>query len=255
MEHMSPHELRELYKKSGNNPFDRFKRAAIVQALANKGQATRSDLANVQADFGSNSQVFRQLTDKVKTYDPTAAFAHITDSNERFGRLSEYLRSPQFDKSKLTATAINEELVEAMNANNVLSKKDIADMARDPAKRSALARHYKKLASSYTDNTNEGHRRVHLANFMLTGRIENDAFAKNIAENLDKDTASGLDWNKLNPAQRTQFVDNIRKNKISEVLHSISDNQSAKDFAQALRTFGSPDVKDYMDSHNSLRNF
>jgi hypothetical protein len=125
----STSDLRNL-ARTGN----RFERAAAIQELANRGQATAAQLNNVRHAFGETSQVFNQLAAKIKAYDPVAAFSTQLDANGNVTafdeeRAVEHMRSNQFDAKKLSADALgNANFMRLAARNGAISTKDLEEL-------------------------------------------------------------------------------------------------------------------------------
>ena len=93
--------------KSGN----KHQKAAAIQELIGRGsydmsdQTNRTAYQNMRDDFGTDSQTFNAINNKLKASDPVSAFAHIKNDKERQDRIKEYTNSNQFDASKLGSSA------------------------------------------------------------------------------------------------------------------------------------------------------
>jgi hypothetical protein len=229
-ENMATYELRNLAKNGS-----RHEKAAAIQELANRGQATQKDLDEMRGTFGETSQVFRQLATKVKSYDPVAAFAHITDDAERMTRTQEFINSSQFDVKKIGANSLqNADFTDMLFANNAISAKDVMELSKNPDKAAAIKSSLAKLvvdrdvnSSDDKDMASKINRQVHLANFAATGEVANADFAEHIFKTMDKDMAS-----KMTSATVTAHADtianNINSGQYKNIIQNMKDNAARK---------------------------
>ena len=234
MEHMLTGDLQNM-KKTGN----KFEQAAAIQELASKNQAKREDLDQIRAAFGDkngkggeNSQTFKALVDKVKTYDPTAAFSHITNEDERTEPKKDFMNSSQFDVKKLNANSLgDDELMEIMFAENAISTKDIMDISKgSPGKKTAMNGVLKNLAAKNIAMT-ENNKKIHAANFAQTGEIANDDFAEDIFSNANADTIANIKDDTA--AKYAYFLARFGKNNYKKTLEGIKSDTARRAINEA----------------------
>lgn len=259
MENMSPGDLEDIANKTGN----RFEKAAAIQELANRGQATEAHLKEMGTVFGTTSQVFTQLTSKVKTYNPTAAFSHIANAAERQARIAEFVNSNQFDYKKLGAGAFHDpsnpamgrEFLEIAIREGAVNAKNLVELRkRGDVYNNAITRHIDSIVTSgrYNNSAMESHQNMHMAYFSQTGDIQNASFADHITKNMDEETASRITEHTINTYQ-PQIEANISQGKISPIAHGIKNTNAAKRFIKNLK--GSTRFGSYINGTPNLRNF
>lgn len=248
---MAENELRRI-RTDGNAD----EQAAATRALAEKSTATQADLDNVRQAFGETSQVFRQLANKVKAYDPVAAFAHLAEP-QRQANTIDYMNSNQFDSKKLNTHSLgNAEFMELAMGNGSLSVKDINELRKDASKKAVMEKSVGSIVKAGHRNSpaSEADRNMHMAHFALTGQIHDDNFSEHIAKNLDDETAKYMQWSSLTSAQQSAIANNIRKSQIRSIAYGIKNDPSAKDFVNYLKTTAGPH-QTYVQGHRDLQNF
>jgi len=248
---MAENELRRI-RTDGNAD----EQAAAARGLAEKGSATQGDLDNVRQAFGETSQVFRQLANKVKTYDPVAAFAHLAEP-QRQANMIDHMNSNQFDSKKINTHSLgNAEFMELAMGSGALSVKDINELRKNASKKAAMEKSVGSIVKAGHRNSpaSEADRNMHMAHFALTGQIRDDNFSEHIAKNLDDETAKYMQWSSLTSAQQSAIANNIRKSQIRSIAYGIKNDSSAKDFTNYLKTTAGPH-QTYVQGHRDLQNF
>ena len=205
-----------------------FERGAAIQELANRGKATASQLDNIRNVFGETSQVFRQLQNKVKTYDPVSAFHHLS-SGHRENAIRDFVNSNQFDIKKVGSSSLgNQEFMEILFETDNITTKEIADLSKDAIKRTAINASINNLVSVRNDNSVKADREIHMAHFNQTGDIANGAFVggvNGIFKNMDKDSASRMTITTVNN-YNNEIAENINSGQYKDIIRNMKNNNA-----------------------------
>ncbi len=210
--------------ESGN----KYERAAAINELANRGQATSDQLDNVRKAFGETSQVFQQLVGKVKRYDPVAAFQHISDTNKRMEELNTFAQSGQFDVNKINSHSLgNEEFMEILLENNKLGMKDFTNLISDPAKNAALQNSIDQLANHRTDITDDVDKNIQKMYFAQNGRFHdkiksNANWRAEIGRSINGDTAQRINFSGMSASD------------INDIITAIGENANPGQYKEAI---------------------
>jgi len=240
--------------------------AAATRALAEKSTATEADLDAVREAFGETSQVFRQLVNKVKTYDPAAAFAHITDNTARETAKRNFITSNQFDHKKLNAHSIGDEQTMrlALETRSIdskgieeLRKKDSA--AVQSVMRAVATRRDPATGNyAYTNMGDEVHREIQMAHLGQTGQFSaavagTQATRQRLYKDADENILKRMDATHLAPAYINDFEQSVSSSKLSKILPSIQDDKVVgPQLAKHLRKKGGKHAQ-YMKQNPNLR--
>lgn len=224
---MAGGDLRTLADDTSKNQFER---AAAVKELANRSQATGTDMDNMRNAFGETSQVFKQLVQKVKTYDPMAAFKHLGNaplgpnrSSAKAEAMADFVKSNQFDVKKINTVSLgNQEFMQQVFDANAITTKDISELNKSAGKKTALDSSLLALTASNTTATDPKHKNIHMAHFAQTGEIANLAFADHIFQNMDKDTARKMKDTTVN-AHLDAIARNINIGRYKEIIQNMTD--------------------------------
>lgn len=109
MPNMGVNALRELSRGG-----DRYESAAAIQELMNQNAFDMNNgddaaaYQRMQQEFGTTSQVFSQINNKLKAFDPVSAFAHIVSATERQARTIEFMNSNKFKAENLGARSLGD---------------------------------------------------------------------------------------------------------------------------------------------------
>ncbi len=246
MENMSTTELGNIAEK-GN----RFERAAAIQELANKGQATEKQLQKMGTVFGTTSQVFTQLANKIKTYDPVAAFNHLSNVvqpgkviSDREQALTDFVNSNQFDAKKINYHSLgNDAFMRIAFKNQAISNKDLEEARKKgSAYQAAITTSLGNIAGNtefnlgnpgLTEEQKTIARNVHMANFAQTGVLHssiagNFGARQEIFSRLDKETAKRMkaktvtDW-------KNDIAENINAGQYKDIIRNMEDNSVRRD--------------------------
>jgi hypothetical protein len=136
MTNLAPDQLNQI-SQSGN----KHAQAAALQELANRNILDMNNPASAAAyqrmrdEFGTTSQVFNQINNKLKAFDPVSAFAHIDPTNansqERNDRMTEYINSNQFDAKKLNANSLgNENFMNLAFREGAINNDDLEELRK-----------------------------------------------------------------------------------------------------------------------------
>jgi len=245
MENKTPDELRQLASSK-----DKFVRAAALKELANKNALDASGVDKIayeqmRKEFGTDSQVFNQINNKLKAYDPETAFSHLkSDPANWESAIKAYLNSNQSDPKKWSKNVFaNEKILElafserAINMDTLLEAKNKGQAYKDNIKDSL-----DKLATSgkFNLNTDEVHKNIQKAYTAVWGKIADDSFTENIFKTGNKDTLKELDFGSLTTSQRNSFTENINSGKIKEIVQNISSNQTKRDIISYFKASTTP---------------
>ncbi len=228
-----------------------YERAAAIQRLAELGATTQNDLNNVRAAFGETSQVFMQLVNKVKTYDPVAAFSHITDPARWQEMMQSHMRSNQFDAKKLSANTLgNTNFMQMAFQEQAISNKDLEDLRGKSvahgnnidASLAAIAGNFANLNAADPNLSPEQlriNRNVQMAHFAqiggFHGSITGDQDSRTqIISRLDKDTAKRMSTNTI-----TNYADdianNIRTNRYKNIVLNMDDEAAQRELNHQMQ--------------------
>ncbi|HRZ94984.1 MAG TPA: hypothetical protein P5262_00215 [Candidatus Moranbacteria bacterium] len=245
MENKTPDELRQLASSK-----DKFVRAAALKELANKNALYASGVDKIayeqmRKEFGTDSQVFNQINNKLKAYDPETAFSHLkSDPANWESAIKAYLNSNQSDPKKWSSNVFaNENILElafserAINMDTLLEAK-----GKGEAYKKNIENSLDKLATSgkFNLNTDEVHKNIQKAYTAVWGKIADDSFTENIFKTGNKDTLKELDFGSLTTSQRNSFTENINSGKIKEIVQNISSNQTKRDIISYFKASTTP---------------
>ncbi len=230
---------------------NRFEKAAAIQELANRNQATASQLDNVRQTFGSSSQVFNQLAAKVRTYDPVAAFAtkinqkgEVTDFDRN--RMAEHMKSNQFDANKIGPGSLgNADFMQLAFENQALSNKNLEDLqGKSSFHKNSIKSSLKAIASKAINlSDNEINRNIQIAHFAQTGELTaslRNAEGASIEENarrlndreqifkrLNKDTMKRMELATVED-HYAEIAANINTGKYKDALPNIENKDAQR---------------------------
>lgn len=208
--------------------------AAAYQELANRGVTNgAAELDKVRELFGENSQVFKQMQNKVMAYNPPAAFSHIKNKNEREDRIKEHFKSNKYKQDNLSAEAIQDsEFVELMLKHTNIDQKGIIKLTeKSQEHKRNMTNSFNAIATDPTHQNVSGtspdaelNRKIHLANVSLSGDFSSSltpAGKDEIISRMDKDSGKNLSasaigsnaaaiFEKVNPGQFTEIGANLK---------------------------------------------
>ncbi len=223
---------------------DKFESAAATIELAARGLATGTQLDNVRRQFGDNSQVTRQLENKMKPYAADAFFTKNGVLDE--AALTRYMQSDNFNAEKLGAAAlgnrrlmdiglrtgtINNDNLEKSRKKSPEHERALIASLRDAASATDLqdisgieaARNAETQGSDAwinLDNQLRTARRVQTAHFAQTGAFHsgvNQASRAHIISRLNADTAKRIDVT-ANASIMEEFADNMDPGKLKSII-------------------------------------
>ncbi|MFZ2188465.1 MAG: hypothetical protein WAV73_02825 [Candidatus Moraniibacteriota bacterium] len=132
MPNMGVNALRELSRGG-----DRYESAAAIQELMNQNAFDMNNgddaaaYQRMQQEFGTTSQVFSQINNKLKAFDPVSAFAHITDALERQARTVEFMNSNKFKAENLGARSLgNSNFMETAFKEGAITNDDLEKLRK-----------------------------------------------------------------------------------------------------------------------------
>jgi hypothetical protein len=242
---------------------NQYQRAAAIQELANKGEATGAQLIEMGRIFGDTSQVFRQLASKIKAYDPVAAFTNAQGNLDQT-RLTEHLRSNQFDAKKLNVNSLgNADFMELAFQEQAISNNDLEELRKKSiGHESSITRSLTNMAGRFnyladTPNPEEAgitdeertrrlglrqqqriNRNVQMAHFAQTGRIHdsiegNPDYRNQIFQRLNKDTMKRINGDTVN-LYAEDIAANMNISKYSEALPNIEDRNAQRNLNRTI---------------------
>lgn len=245
--------------ESGN----KFERAAALMELAAREKVDGNDLNKLKAmGFGPDSQIFKQINNKVRTYDPAASFGHIGDEQARVTAIKEFVESNKFDPVKMHASSLgNAEFMEVAMGSGAVSTKQIMELAgKNSANSNALKASVAEILSdpkgtrSRTDTTKEGNRALHLAHLGLTGdvhdSIQGGGDVANRAE-LFKRLDGEISKNMTDVAAgyyAGEISENINVGKVKDFVNGMKNNDARQNFVRNARNGGGTSNKDSVSS-------
>ncbi len=241
---------------SGN----KYEQAAAIRELANRGQATKGQLAKMQSAFGETSTVFQQLVSKVKRYAPSAAFAHIKDENKRIEAMNTAVQSGQFDINNVNADTLGDkEFMEIVMENKALSTTDIKRL-RDssPHKDKALTKSLSKLADSRTDVNDKVDKLIQSAYFMQKGELHNSvdnnvAWKNEVFNGANKDTfARATEETVTNNI--TEITNNVNPGRYKDIVMNMGDSDAQRILNGEVATMPVPDNQNARAIQNIAQN-
>lgn len=144
---MDANKLQEL-KQNGN----RYEKAAAIKALAELEKADAADLKFIEDEFGNNSQAYRQVENKIKSYNPDMAFrkSGVSDADRR-QKKRDLVNSKSFNPDNLNAEAFaDDELLEIAFEEGAITNDQL-----DKAKKKSFthARNIKKSLPAIAGNS------------------------------------------------------------------------------------------------------
>lgn len=221
----------ERLAASGN----KFEQAAATIELAARGLATGVQLNNIRQEFGNDSQVTRQLENKMKPYAVDAVFTRNGILDEV--GLTRYMQSDNFNPEKLNGNALrNERLLEIGFETGTINNDNLEKLRRkNPA---ALTTSLRNIATRATDVTIEAHRNIQMAHFAQTGDIQNALFSERIFQDMNKDTAKRMSTATLNTIalNTPNFANNVNVGRYKDIIMNMTDRTVQRDLNRLIRT-------------------
>ncbi len=235
---MDEGQLRELANKG-----DRYERSAAYLGIAEKGKTKGTEeLDQIRKDFGEDSQTFKQLQNKVKTYDPVSAYAHLEKEKQK-EKWKDYVTSNQFKAKDLKANSLNDaDFMEVGMQEGSITPKDLIELAEKPGvysnniKKSLadIAGRTKQDANGDTilahgDMKNEFDRNIQMAHTAATGKIYKGiqkAQKEEIIKRLDKDSAKMLEATEIEGENGAAFIKHVNTSKFKEIFVNLKKDGS-----------------------------
>lgn len=253
MTNLAPDQLNQI-SQSGN----KHAQAAALQELANRNILDMNNPASAAAyqrmrdEFGTTSQVFNQINNKLKAFDPVSAFAHIDPTNansqERNDRMTEYINSNQFDAKKLNANSLgNENFMNLAFREGAINNTDLEELRKkSPTHERNIIRSLGRIAgqADLGDIADIDTRRQ----AALTGstntantQVQRDAFAAE-ATQLDNQLRVARSVQTAHFAQTGNFHTNLASAASRAHIISRLDEKTAK--RMTLATLSGPGMED-----------
>ncbi|HOX10477.1 MAG TPA: hypothetical protein P5323_00665 [Candidatus Moranbacteria bacterium] len=228
--------------------------AAAYQELANRGKTKGTEeLDKVRELFGENSQVFKQMQNKVKAYDPASAFSttvtnpdgsKTTKLDENAAR--EHVESNQYDEKKLSANALgNVKFVEIAMKHGGLNEKGLRNLAeKSEEHKRNIKQSIIQLANDpdHGNTANETNMQIQLAHTAATGEIHSslvDIERRDLIKRFDKDNTKNLTEGtiqKLAP----EIAKHISAGKFNEIGSNLKTDESRKALVKAVNELDPP---------------
>lgn len=265
MTNKTENELKNV-AQSGN----KFAQAAAMMELASRGRTNKTEeLDQIRAKFGEDSQVFRQMQNKVKAYDPASAFAHIADDKERQERIKEHVNSNQFDAKKLNADALgNAEFLGITMENGSIKPGDLDDLA----KKSAI--HAKNIKNSlatiadqdkldvngnvmrdaggnavkkYANMMDENSRNIQMAYMAAHGNAHSSLKSKaqraELFKRLNKDNAKNIKEGTITGAHGEEMIRHVNIGNFKEIVSNMKSDEAKQAFVDRVKAMPAGDPK------------
>lgn len=250
---------------------DAFKKAnldkqlAIVSGLAEKGKATK-EMTKWVVDNKDKIPMAKEVFDKIKEKSPHFALAHMLDANgnpdkdgqkmlKRFKSedlTDDMLNDPKFIQSYIDVGKMDKKAVDGLtdNERDTYQKtvtKIIDDMkgeAKNMSKAKNLQVQHLALAGT-----------LH-SSIMHKGDPDSDKARKEIWAKLNKDNVGKID-NKVIDNYYEEIAENIKNDKLVEVVKSIGKNSDQKLFVEKIYNHPgtSQNIKNLIEQDPFLKNF
>lgn len=240
---------------------DKYQKAAAAQKLVEKAALDMSNAAHaglvqgLKNTFGETSTVFRQLNNKLRQYDPVAAFNNITKNadgtpmteKQKQERLREYINTNEFDSKKLGASSLgNADFMRMLVEEQAVSMKDLEDMARKSDRhKDNIKNSLGTIASAdYAETVDHGpptpwlqnkkkHQMLQEANFNMNGQLNNTLtsdsnWRRDVFGKLNKDFGSNMQVSVLQAGHARDIAESINPNKYKEWITSLKNKEAAR---------------------------
>ena len=201
---------------------NKFAQAAARLELANRGLADGRDLNEMRKLFegvgrkGEDSQAYKQMQNKMKTYDPVAAF------KGDMGKVESFVKSDQFDFKKVGKDSLrNDKFMEIIMDNDKADMKDINNI-KDKDKKDAAKSSLITLAKRRNNLSDKKDAKIHAASFSQSGEMVDYSFAEKIFETMDGDSGKKMSITSLNNilAAKPHCLSAINPGKLKEIIAS-----------------------------------
>lgn len=227
---------------------DKFESAAAIMELAARGVADGTQLNNVRRNFGEDSQVAKQLQNKIKTYDAAAAFTNLRGEFQE-ARADEFVKSNQFDASKQNANSLgNAEFMQTVFGNNAISGKQVRDLAEKSSEnKKALSASVGQILDlgGHDDTKDEMNRAMHMAHLAVTGGVHTSIDGPGRETNRSEiwsrlDGESGKNINNANvAAYADEIVDNMNVGNVRDFVKNMRDKTARASFMAGAKAAAS----------------
>jgi len=239
MQNRTEKDLVDLAEKGG----DRYQRAAAIMELAARGKAEKKHVDQLykKEGFREDSHAMDQFRNKVKAYDPVAAFTKADGTLDE-ERLKEHINSNQFDAKKLNASSLKDDkFIEMAFNSGAISLKDVeelqsrSDTHKDNIKGSLKAildrGGYKDLTSG-TSEEKEIKRNLHMAYLAQHGEIHSDANESSsrieLFQRADKDLLKRIQHGILTDDIMKEIGDNVSAGKYKDIISNMNRKSQVK---------------------------
>jgi len=221
---------------------DRHQKAAAIMELAARGKADKDHTKQLYDEgFSADSHVMDQFRNKVKTYDPVAAFTKADGTLDE-ARLKEHINSNQFDAKKLNASSLKDDKFIEMAFNaGAINLKDIeelqsrSDTHKDNIKgslKTILDRGGYKDLTSGTSEEKEIKRNLHMAYLAQHGAIHRDADESSsrieLFQRADKDALKRIQHGILTDDIMKEIGDNVSAGKYKDIISNMNRQSQVK---------------------------
>lgn len=216
---------------------DKFEKAAAVMELASRGVADRNHLNDVRKNFGEDSQIAKQIQNKMKTYDPATAFTNMAGTLQRT-KLDEFVKSNQFDAKKIKANSWkNQEFMESALLNGGVNSKQMEDVLKNNSKTDSDA--IKTTLTAVADSNiapragvdMDAIKALHMINFSQTGKLSphGDSFdiQNHVFSRLDGESGANIDAATA-ASYAPEILGNIKPGKLIDMARNMKDVQAQK---------------------------
>lgn len=220
---------------------NKYQQAAGHNRLAELEVATGADLDAMRIAFGENGQATRQMTNKIRAYDPLSAFTNAAGTTD-WANMEQFARSNQFDFKKIKNNSLgNAQFMGMLFDNDLVDNKKIEDI-RNNANAGVLQTSLTALAASRMATTAQN-RNIHMAAFAQTGNYTNtgnaaadNTFIEHLVSNMDKDNSKRTSIGFVNDARvQAHMSDSLRPNRVKQIIQNINNNVAQKGMLDYLR--------------------
>lgn len=248
---------------SQNKESSAHEKSAAAQELARRGVldmtqgADKAIVDAVKKDFGETSTVFRQMNNRIRTYDPVAAFENITRNaddtpmtpEQRSQRLRDYVGSSEFDIKKVGAHSLgNEGFVRTVIEEQAASMKDLEEVAKKSDEhKTALKGSLNKIATTpvaqVVDNgpptpwlrSRREHQAIQEANFNMNGTLSaavssDPEWKKDMFGKLSKDFGQNVNKTSIQAGtiNMRDIANSINPSNYNGWITSLKDKEAAR---------------------------
>jgi hypothetical protein len=235
-EFMGEAEARKLITSS-----NKYARAAGYQRLSELGVAGVPEMKGMIDSFGETSQAFRQMQNKVKAYNPAAAFDHITNATLRDSRIAEHVKSNQFDAGKLNADALgSDSLMRIMFENQAISREDL-EKHRIKSQKHAdnIKTSLDAIIGGATNSADVVHQNIQKSYLQQHGKLSagaaaSTAWQEELFKTGDKDTFKRMSLGEIT-THADAMTTHMNSGKLKDVVQNMQSNDARAELVRYIK--------------------